>query len=220
MRMRSFLLVVIFLCANAFLKGQTAGYDWGKVTDLGPGVQNIRLDERGKVKSLVVVGEARISTVLGMAKGKRVATQRARMNAKAELVKFLRERVVSVEQDQEETIIQLKGDGKSVTEEGKSVEHTLTKVERVAEGMIRGMITIHIKVTEPAADGSQMLRVILGWSAKSNKVAKQVRSAIDAPLKGRGTGNNPGSPSPNPPASAPKTIPAQSVTSPSASEFE
>ncbi len=193
---------------------KSQGIDWGNLVNLGPGVQNIKQDENGHVKTLVVVGTSRVSTVLGLAKGRKIATQRARLNAKAELVKWLQEKVSSMEQDQEETIIQLKGDGEKQTEEGKSTEHTITKVESFAEGMIRGMITLNLTVSEPEKDGSQTLSIILGWSAKNNQMAKEVRQAIDAPLTGQDSEKKSNS------TKGTKTLPAQSFTAPNASEFE
>lgn len=192
---------------------KSTGMDWGNLANLGPGVQNIKQDENGQVKTLVVVGTARISTVLGLAKGKILATQRARLNAKAELVKWLKERVVTMEQDQEETIIQLKGNGEQ-NEEGKSTEHPNAKVDSFAEEMIRGTITLDRRISEPEKDGSQILSVILGWSAKNNRMAKEVRQAINAPLTGQDSEKKSNA------TKGLKTLPAQSFTSPSASEFE
>ena len=193
---------------------KSKGIDWGNLANLGPGVQNIKQDEKGHVKTLVVVGTSRVSTVLGLAKDKKIATQRARLNAKAELVKWLREKVSTMEQDQEETIIQLKGDGENQTEEGKSTEHMITKVESFAEGMVRGMITLNLTVSKPEKDGSQTLSIILGWSSKNNQMAKEVRQAIDAPLTGQDSEKKTNA------TKGSKTLPAQSFTAPGASEFE
>ena len=44
----------------------------------GPGVHNIKKDAKGRVLSLVVVGQARLSTVLGEAKGEEMARRRLR----------------------------------------------------------------------------------------------------------------------------------------------
>ena len=43
----------------------------------GPGVHNIKKDDKGRVQSLIVVGQSRISTVLGAAKGKEIARKKA-----------------------------------------------------------------------------------------------------------------------------------------------
>ena len=43
----------------------------------GPGIHNIKKDDKGRVQSLIVVGQSRISTVLGATKGKEVARKRA-----------------------------------------------------------------------------------------------------------------------------------------------
>ena len=57
----------------------------------GPGVHNIKKDDKGRVQSLVVVGQSRISTVLGAAKGKEVARKRAAQSANAVFVQWLGE---------------------------------------------------------------------------------------------------------------------------------
>ena len=203
---------------------EAAGYDWGKVAALGSGVQNVRLDRKGRVTSFVVVGEARISKALGIAKGKKLAAQRARLNAKAEVMKWMQERVASLEQEHDETIIQMKGDGDALTEEGKSVEHNLAKIESYADGIIRGMVTLYQAVEE--ADGSQMFRIVLGWSAKNSQAAAQVREAMTAPPKKgkpkKETGATPAPAAPAQPRQERKkpSIPAQSATSLDTAEFE
>jgi hypothetical protein len=49
----------------------------------GPGIHNIKKDDKGRVQSLILVGQSRISTVLGATKGKEVARKRAEQSAKA-----------------------------------------------------------------------------------------------------------------------------------------
>src|SRR4051794_17830845 len=65
----------------------------GKIAELGPGVHAIKKDDRGRIKTCVVVGQARISTALGKAKGLETARTRARLAAAAEYRKWLSEKV-------------------------------------------------------------------------------------------------------------------------------
>ena len=124
------------------------------------------------------MGTSRFSTVLGIAKGKNIAIQQAKRNAKVELVKWLKEKVAIEETNMEETVIQLKGQrGGELSEEGKGTEHLQTKITSIAEGIIRGTITLSVTIAEPEADGTQNLHIVLGWSKKTNQAAKEVSAA-------------------------------------------
>ena len=76
----------------------------------GPGIHNIKKDDKGRVQSLIVVGQSRISTVLGATKGKEVARKRAEQSAKAAFVKWLGEAVVVCENSENETTMFLQGE--------------------------------------------------------------------------------------------------------------
>jgi hypothetical protein len=49
-----------------------------RIAKLGPGVHAIKKDKQGRVMSCIIVGQARISTVLGKAKGLQDARDKAR----------------------------------------------------------------------------------------------------------------------------------------------
>ena len=68
-----------------------------QLAELGPGVHKIQKDEAGRMKSCVIVGQARISTVLGNAKGLELARKRANLSANAEFVKWMEGNVKAVE---------------------------------------------------------------------------------------------------------------------------
>ena len=212
---------LIFVTTGVFAQEKApADSIWGDISKVGEGVQRIKYDEKGRVKTFIVIGEARISKALPIAKAKTLARQNARLKAKAEVVKFLREKVSSVEQFEEETIIQLKGfNGKGneseFNEEGKTTERTTTKISSTADGLIRGMTTLVSEVCPAEEDGSQVFRLILGWSAKNNEAAAQVRKAMAAPLtekKGEVKKESQGKKNSS-------SIPAERVVSPDAGEF-
>lgn len=150
--------------------------DWAKVAKIN-GVQRVKTDSKGRVKSFVVTGSARISSVLGRVKGEEIAQKRAKLNAKAEIVKWLKEKISSVEKSGEETIITLTGDGEKLSEQGKSTEYTSSQVSSYAEGIIRGTSVLYSKVI--TVGDEQKYVIILGWSAKNNKLAKQVKNLME-----------------------------------------
>ncbi len=55
-----------------------------KIAQLGPGVHAIKKDGKGRITSCIVVGQSRISTVLGKAKGLQNARMKARLDASAQ----------------------------------------------------------------------------------------------------------------------------------------
>src|SRR5262245_31499367 len=61
-----------------------------RIVELGPGVHQIKMDDKGRLVSCVVVGRAPIHTVLGVEQGTEVARQQAQLAAKAEFVKWLK----------------------------------------------------------------------------------------------------------------------------------
>jgi hypothetical protein len=110
----------------------------------GTGVLDVK-DENGVVKYVSVVGQVRISTVLGLSKGIITAKRRASLLADAAFVEWMSSKVKTVAKVGDSTIVMLEGaEGPEVDqfkEEGKSEEITKQNVKRIAEGIIRGMVT-------------------------------------------------------------------------------
>ena len=104
-----------------------------KIAALGPGVHAIQKDKKERITSCIVVGQSRISTALGKAKGLEVARKRADLSASAEFVKWLKQDVTVVENTDEDTVTLLEGseeDNKdTLKESGKAVEKTGSKME-------------------------------------------------------------------------------------------
>ena len=140
---------------------------------LGPGVHNIKKDGKGRVQSLVVVGQSRISTVLGAAKGKELARKRAEQSAKAAFVKWLGEAVVVCENAENETTLFLQGeesnDKDALSEAGKAVEKSSDTYKSVAAGLVRGLLNCSTP-TSNAED--KEYTVVYGWSLANAKSAK------------------------------------------------
>ena len=217
--LRSLVLVALALvCSTTW--AEEKGLAWEEIVKLGPGVQHVKVDEHGNIKSLAVVGQARVSTSLGIAKGKMMAQKKARLEAKAELIKYLKEEVKFIEATQGEEVLQLKGKGQGVEEEGKSIEMTATRIESVAEGMLRGMTTVFTSYSKEE-DGSQICSIVLGWNLKNLKAAEQVKSAMKSGgVKSFNQEKAKAATDSNVKSAKARTTPAQSFKSPDASEFE
>ena len=165
--------VTVCSCLNV---NATEAVDWDKVAELGNGVRRIKKDDKGKVKSFVVVGTSRISTVLGAVKGEDIARRRARLQAKAEIVKWINEKISTIEKSGDDTIITLKGVGNNTSEQGKSVEYTSAQISSFAEGIVSGTSVIFSKTV--TVGNEQMYVIILGWSAENVKNARQVQQTM------------------------------------------
>lgn len=138
-----------------------------KIAEAGPGVYAIQKDAQGRITSCIVVGQSRISTVLGAAKGKEIARERARLDASGQFVTWLKEKVsVHVKSDDQTTLF-LEGaegnDKDALKESGKAVESTSKTMDSVANGLIRGLQVLQVAVS--AKD--RTCTVLMGWDAKN-----------------------------------------------------
>jgi hypothetical protein len=150
-----------------------------QIAQLGQGVHKVKTDDKGRIKSCVVVGQSRISTVLGKAKGLEIARQRATLAARAEFVKWLKEKVSVLETTDDETILLLEGseenDKDALKESGKAVEKTSKKMASVAEGLVRGMQLLHM---ETSSNG-KTYTLVYGWDRKTAEATKAVREDLN-----------------------------------------
>ena len=166
----------IAICSSLVYADKTNAVDWNKYAELGDGVYRIQKDNNGIVKSFVVVGSSRISMVLGAVKGEEVARRRARLQAKAEIVKWIKEKVSTAEKSDADTVITLKGDGQQISEQGKSVELSSSQTSSLAEGIVNGTSVIFSKTITVGKEQKYVL--ILGWSAENVKNAKHVQQIM------------------------------------------
>lgn len=146
-----------------------------KLVALGPGVHKVKKNENGAVTALVTIGQARISTALGKAKGLERARRSAALNADTEFSKWLKSKVGVAESEDSEDIVLLENDGGKVPKEtGKAVEKTSRKMELYSEGLLRGLQVIHID-QDP---DSETLTVIKGWKADTADGTKKVAALM------------------------------------------
>lgn len=168
---------------KSLAKKDTQKVDYSQIAQAGPGVYKIEMDKQGRILSCVVVGSSRISTVLGIAKGKEVARQRAELRAKGEFVKWLKEKVSVHQKSDDETIIFLEGneenDKEALRESGKSVEKTTATFSTAAEGLARGLQVVHVEISGKEKEYA----LVLKWKAKTAAAVKEVERDLNSDAK-------------------------------------
>lgn len=136
-----------------------------RLAELGPGVQEIKV-ENGRLKSLKVVAQERISTVMGATKGLQTAQKRASLKANAVFIEWMKSNVVSVTASNDETIVTIQGDGQNVAEQGKASETTKEAIVQQAAGLVRGLTLVAKDQKEDT------LTLIYSWSPEKAALAK------------------------------------------------
>lgn len=149
-----------------------------KYVAIGPGVQVVKKDKRGRVTSLVVVGNSRISTVLGKEKGLEIARERARLECSAAFVRWLKEKASIFSSSSEEDVVLMEGtesaDANTKSEFGKAVDKNSKKMESVSEGIVRGLQPIH---AETDGEG-KTFSLVMGWKADTAEAVKKLAASL------------------------------------------
>jgi len=161
--------------------GPSVEEQMAKLTALGPGVHAIQKNKKGHITACVVVGQARISTSLGKAKGMELARDKANLICSAEFVKWLKEEASVYQSNDDESIILLEGGEEvgaddSLKESSKSVEKSSKKMESLSKGLVRGLQLLHKDVN--AED--KTLTIIKGWKADSAEGVKKVAADLES----------------------------------------
>jgi hypothetical protein len=170
-----------------------------RLAELGEGVHEVKA-ENGRLRSLKIVGQERISTVLGPEKGLMTAQKRASMKANAAFVEWMGSNVSSISTSGEETVVVVTGDGQGVTEQGKSSETTRREIVTKAEGLVRGLSLVG-KDQDP---DSKLLTLVFSWSPERAALSDEARTANREPSR----------PIPSQPAVDGGSIPRKTIVSP------
>lgn len=172
-------------------KKPTVEEQMAKFAKLGPGVHAVKKDKKGRIISCVVVGQSRISTVLGKGKGLQIARDKATLGCSAEFAKWLKQDVIVHESADEENVILTEGkegaDHDTLTEAGKAVERNSKKMQTLSRALLRGLQVIHKEV-----DGSgKTYTIIEGWKADTAEGVKKVAAnlASDEPSSNKNSSN-------------------------------
>ena len=211
-------VLLAFLCGVSYAQEDQIK----QLAMLGPGVHKIKKNESsGALLSCVVVGQARISTVLGLSEGLIDARRNAKQNAEAEFVKWVKTNVKVVETNGKERILKLEGTGDQRNETGKSIQTDTVSISSAAQGAVRGLQVVGYDQQE--GTGESMLTVVLGWSPANAVMAGQAGAvnAAEYQTPVPSSGGDVTSPGGAKPASGVPTtpIPAKTVVSEDAAGF-
>lgn len=149
-----------------------------ELVKLGPGVHEITSNEDGRVVSFFVVGQARISTALGKAKGLEIARRNAELDCSAQVVKWVKQAPLIYESSDNEEVIVIEKEGSetpsSRKELGKAIEKSSKKMEAVSSGVVRGLQLIN-----STKDG-ETYSVIKHWSIETSESTKGILKGLSS----------------------------------------
>jgi hypothetical protein len=154
-----------------------------KIVELGPGVHQIKTDDKGRLLSCVIVGRAPIHAVLGIEQGTEAARVQGQLAAKAEFVKWLQSTVTVREGAEHETSLAIEGskenEQKTLRESGKEVGKTTRRYELVAEGLVRGLQLLGVDISEK----NRTYTVVSGVSCTATEAAQKVDGDVLGPVQ-------------------------------------
>jgi hypothetical protein len=144
------------------------------------GVVDMVKNKQGEITKMVVVGAARITTILGAADGLQTARNEARLRAVGKFRQFLEEKVSVTETSETERTIKLQGDGTDLAESGKKISKNTEKYKTFSEGMVRGMQMLGYK-TVKLNEKEKMYVVVMGWSKELANKTRALANELDKP---------------------------------------
>lgn len=154
---------------------QTTAQDSIKeLAELGPGVHKVKKTDNNVFRSCVVVGQSRISTVLGISKGLETARRNAKLKAEAEFVSWLKTHTSSVRSLGDATEFTLKGDGDKESELGTSSETSTESITSSAQAAVRGLTLIGSS-QDPE---TKTLTQVYAWKPDYARIVDQVEAAM------------------------------------------
>jgi hypothetical protein len=179
LEIRTFLLSILLIYSGTYLSADETTEALKKIASLGPGVHEIQKNKNGQIISCVIVGQARISTVLGASKGIQTARQKAELATSGEFVKWLNEKVNVTQSSDEETIILTEGSENNgaelIKESGKSIEKNSVKMQSISGGLVKGLEVLYSEID---ADG-KTYTIIKGWNLRNSKAVDKVKANIE-----------------------------------------
>ena len=147
-------------------------------------------------------------------KAKRIARNNATMRAKANLSKFLKEKVSSKESldDVAKNTLVLGSDGNAQTQQAnmESVETTSEAIRNESEAILTGVITLKEQYVPSGNIGGEV-QVTVGISSKTLAAAKKLAKGIDTRLQGRKPNGSGVTPPPVTPPASPANNPEEKV---------
>jgi hypothetical protein len=148
------------------------------------GVVETDTDKNGVINRVVIVGAAKIDTILGAADGLVTARREARLRAAGKFRQFLEEKVSIEEKTETERVVKLEGKGGGdLSESAKKISKNTEKYKTVSEGMVRGLQTLGYKTVSLNAK-ERMYVVVMGWDTETSNAAKNLANELDKDSKG------------------------------------
>jgi hypothetical protein len=176
----TFLLITVHSCTATLClaqspvspAAQSSANDQAKLNELVQAQQGVYPDfENGVLKRAYIVVSIPIPKSMQPASAKKFAFTRASVQASGEFIKWLKQNVYSKTIDNQQVIVQNKGEsnanGNSNSEQTNDTTNTSFMTSIEADGVARGIISR----TYQLKDGE--LVAIFGWSQKLNRAAAQ-----------------------------------------------
>ncbi len=142
------------------------------------GVVDVRTGKDGRITKVVILGAARISTVLGAADGLQTARNEARLRAAGKFRQFVQEKVSMVETAKSERIVTLEGKENSLTETGKKISKNTEEYKTSSEGMVRALQVLGYRMVS-LNKKEKMYVMVVGWDHKTSDLAKKLAGGLD-----------------------------------------
>jgi hypothetical protein len=102
------------------------------------------------------------------------AIRKATLKAKAEIAKFLKEKIATSESVEEITKTLTEANGQSSTVNRKTIETLITNIHNSADAILKGVLTLEQKTDA----NKKMVRVTVGMSRDTMRTADSIGSAI------------------------------------------
>ena len=160
-------LVLAVSFANAAPNGDSIAYEdvTGVTIEMKPdGSDWLRIRSIGE--SITPIGDRRDVVA---------ATKKATLQAKAEIAKFLNEKISTSETLEEITKTLTEVNGQAASANRKSIETLTTNIHNSAETILKGVVVLEQKID---AD-NKVVRVTVGMSRKTMRIADSVSNSIN-----------------------------------------
>lgn len=142
-----------------------------EIVDSVTGV-SYEVDENGQFARIRSTGEADLE--FGDQKEIRVATQKAQMRAKANIAKFLSERVTSSEVLDYAEKMATNNQGKNKNSTRETVENYMENIKNSADALLKGVIATKTDINKD----EKYVKVEMGLSKKTMAIADTVNNAL------------------------------------------
>ena len=158
---------------------QAAPLDCKKSAAIGAGVQRVKKDQNGALKSLVVVGQASIATSLGK-RGLLVAKKSAGVNAQGEFAKWLKSNVKIKQSAGVSTLVATEGTEQGGVGQSTSSAKSTESFSEVTESQAQAQVRALSPICADQDSETGFFTIIYGWSPANAALAGEAAVANEA----------------------------------------